>query len=104
MTIDLPCVDHVNGIERNQDSPMYGRLVVGTKRTAPIMLWKEPGCEPIADNLTGALLHNHPVTVEKRQRHNDRWYYYVSTAIRHEGQTYHQNGWVLDSFLRDIGG
>lgn len=100
---NLPCVDHTSGVERNPDSPLYGRLVLGTKGTPPILLWNSPGCKPTAENLTGALLHNHPVTVEKRRKYQGAWYYYISTAVNHEGTIHPQHGWVLPSVLRDIG-
>ena len=102
--VKFPVEDHVCGVERNPSSDLYGRVVVGAHGTLPIVLWRRPGCELSAENVTGALAHNHKVTVTRRIMYKERPYYYVNADVRHDGKTYPQRGWLIGDLLRELGG
>ena len=93
-----PTTDRTWGIDRYKHSATFGELVVEV-----IYLWRTPGCKPSADNLTGVLAHDYEVTITKEKRRNGRLWCFVSADVEHEGKTYHQEGWISSTLLKDAG-
>ena len=62
-----------------------------------INLWKTKQGIYVADNLGGALAHG--TEVEVLSKDNDGWYK-ISADVEHEGETYHQEGYVKNSLIK----
>lgn len=99
----LPTTDHAHGIERNPDSPMSGKLVLGGKGQIPIMLWREPGLPIKAENFTGAVAHGQELQVLRMKEHDGAEWYYVKCVVKHEGKSYPQKGWIRRPLLKELG-
>lgn len=99
----LPTTDHTCGIDRNPDSKFYNKLILGGNGMIPILLWRRPGCEFVAANVTGALAHDFEVQVTRRIMYKDRPYYYVKASVQHEGKAHHQRGWLPNTLLKELG-
>ena len=95
--------DRVWGIERNPDSPLFGKVVVGGEGQMPIILWKLPGCKAAARNVSGALRHGHRVAILAKTLRGGVTYYKVRTTVLHEKKKYPQIGWVTESLLKKAG-
>ena len=95
-------IDTLWGIERTKESEFFGEIVVPT-----VVLWDRPGGiyagEENGPQVTGALAHGTEVFVMGQAVFNDFNWSKVEADIWHEGQNYHQVGWVRDSLLKDKG-
>lgn len=96
--------DHTWGIERNPESKLCGKLVVGGKDMLPIIFWKSPGAKPDAQNVTGAALHNQRVEIISKTTFNGNRFVKVRMTVIDKGKKYPQVGWVSESLLKREGG
>lgn len=90
--------DKVWGIEREKTSEFFGRIVVPT-----IALWDRPGGVYAGENgfeLTGALAHGSEVFITGEAVFKGFKWSKVEADIWHEGQNYHQMGWIRNSLLK----
>lgn len=101
--MSLPAIDRLCGIDRAPESPAFGRVVVGGAGQIPILMWKQIGCEPIADNLSGAMRHNDKVTVKRHKEFDGGHYFFVQGKAEFKGVTYVQHGWVSAAMLNELG-
>ena len=69
----------------------------GVVEVPVINLWKSKLGIMVADNLTGALAHGSEVEVLSKD--TDGWYK-VSADVEHEGKTFHQEGYVMNSLIK----
>ena len=90
--------DQVWGIDRYRHSPYHGQVVTET-----IHLWKEPGAQAAAVNMTGALAHGAFVWILAKKKHEGHDWYKVHANVEHDGKVYPQRGWVVDRMLRKRG-
>ena len=90
--------DTINLIDRYKSSPAFGVQVMDF---APLLDKPRTGYKP--ENITGAVAHGQAVEIiEKKQEHNDVWLL-VSCDIEHDGENYHQEGWVKRQLLENEG-
>lgn len=94
----LDQTDQVWGFDRYPESQTFGTLVI------PIInLWKRPGCDPEAENLSGALPHGFDVHVLKKVMYKREPWFEVRAEVFHDGQIYPQQGWCKAQLLRSLG-
>lgn len=102
-------IDKLWGIEREKDSELFGQIVVPV-----VILWDRPGGvyarvledefgENNGPQTTGALAHGSEVFVTGEAVFKDFNWSKVEADVWHEGQNFHQIGWVRDSLLKDKG-
>lgn len=102
-------IDTIWGIEREKDSEFFGELVVPTA-----ILWDRPGGvwaevhedengEINGPQINGALAHDSEVFVIGEAVFKGFNWSKVEADVWHEGQSYHQIGWVRSSLLKDKG-
>ena len=98
--------DRTWGIERNPESDMAGKLVVGGKDMMPIIFWRSPGINVInanAEDITGAARHNQRVEIIGRTTFKGARFVKVRKMVIHDGKEYPQVGWLTASLLKREG-
>ena len=96
-------IDYTWGIERNPESKMFGKLVIGGKGMMPIIFWKSPGAQMDAKNVTGAAKHNQRVEIVSRTTFKGDRFVKVRMMVIDKGKKYPQAGWVARSLLKREG-
>ncbi len=95
--------DYTWGIDRNEASQHYGKLVLGGKNMLPIILWSRPGAPIDSKNVKGALPHNERVKVIKTLYYKGKPWAKVSKTVDHDGRKYPQVGWLSATLLKKLG-
>ena len=95
--------DRTWGIDRNPDSAMVGKLVVGGKGMMPIIFWKSPGAKIDTKNVGGAARHNQRVEIIGRTTFKGSRFAKVRKMVIHDGKEYPQVGWLTASLLKREG-
>ena len=95
--------DRTWGIERNPESDMVGKLVVGGKGMMPIIFWKSPGAKMDAQNVGGAARHNQRVEIVGKTTFKGSRFVKVRKTVIHKSKKYPQIGWVSASLLKREG-